>query len=331
MATLAFHDLSVAGPDPIARLLDRITLTVGQSEILAVTGEVGCGAPLLGAAALGLLPARLRLVSGEILLDEEPIHALAPDRLHALRGKRLAAIPAGAGEALNPIQTIGAHLVETVLTHLRVSRQDATNRALFWLDRVGIGAPARIADSFPGELSKAVRQQAAIAVSLCAEPQLIVADEPTASLDLSAQARIFELLRALCREQGTAILLSTTRLAVVRALATRVAVLYAGRLVEIGRTQDVLLHPTHPYTQALVGAAPRLDRRVEVLPVRAGAMPDPGALPPGCPFHPRCPMAFDRCRTERPELGPASASGSSGETQASFAACLLYANPAAND
>jgi peptide/nickel transport system ATP-binding protein len=202
-----------------------------------------------------------------------------------------------------------------MLTHLPIGRDEARRRAISWLEMVGIPAAAQRIQSYPHEFSGGMRQRVVIALALCAEPRLIVADEPTTALDVSIQAQVIALLKRLAREKGTAMMLVTHDMGVIAETADRVAVMYAGRIAEIGPVREVVKHPKHPYSAGLMASIPPLDRRVERLAQIEGAMPRLSAIPPGCAFNPRCPKVFGRCHTERPELLDA------GETRA---ACWLY-------
>jgi oligopeptide/dipeptide ABC transporter ATP-binding protein len=219
-------------------------------------------------------------------------------------------------KVLNPLSTVGRQLVETIQTHLDLDGAQARQRAIELLKEVGIPAAERRIDAYPHQFSGGMRQRVVIALALCANPRLIIADEPTTALDVSIQAQIIQLLKRLCREHGTAVLLVTHDMGVIAETADRVAVMYAGRLAEIGPVQEVIHHPQHPYTIGLMGSFPAIGQDVERLPQIEGSMPRLNAIPAGCAFNPRCPRAFDRCRTERPDLMDA------GPTRA---ACWLHA------
>ena len=216
---------------------------------------------------------------------------------------------------LNPLYTVGRQLVETMQTHLRLSDAEARTRAVQWLRDVGIPAPDRRVDAYPHEFSGGMRQRVVIALALCAEPRLVIADEPTTALDVSIQAQVIALLKNLTREHGTAVMLVTHDMGVIAETADRVAVMYAGRVVEIGPARDVIQHPSHPYTEGLMASIPSLDVRVDRLRQIDGAMPRLTTIPPGCPYNPRCHKVFDRCLRDRPGLMPA---------RGTQAACWLY-------
>ena len=296
--------------------LDDVSFDIARGEVLGVVGESGAGKSLTGAAIIGLLEPPGRIAGGEILLDGEAIHELSGEAMQRLRGRRIAMIFQDPLTSLNPLYTVGEQLVETMLTHLELTPAAARERALALLDEVGIPAPAQRIDHYPHQFSGGMRQRVVIALALCAEPELIIADEPTTALDVSVQAQIIALLRRLCRQHHTAVMLVTHDMGVIAETADRVAVMYAGRVVEIGPVDEVVRAPAHPYTRGLMGAIPVLGAEVERLVQIDGAMPRLDAIPPGCAFHPRCAAAFARCRVERPELL------SAGATRA---ACWLYA------
>ena len=318
MSLLQVKNLIVEFPHRRGTLwaLDDISFDIAPGEILGVVGESGAGKSLTGAAIIGLLEPPGRIAGGEILLDGEAIHELSGEAMRRLRGRRIAMIFQDPLTSLNPLYTVGEQLVETMLTHLELTPAAARERALALLDEVGIPAPAQRIDHYPHQFSGGMRQRVVIALALCAEPELIIADEPTTALDVSVQAQIIALLRRLCRQHHTAVMLVTHDMGVIAETADRVAVMYAGRVVEIGPVDEVVRAPAHPYTRGLMGAIPVLGDEVERLVQIDGAMPRLDAIPPGCAFHPRCAAAFARCRIECPELQPAGATR---------AACWLYA------
>jgi peptide/nickel transport system ATP-binding protein len=224
--------------------------------------------------------------------------------MRRVRGKEIGAVFQDPLMSLNPLLTIGEQLDETITTHLPVGPREARARSLELLHAVGIPAPEARYASFPHQLSGGMRQRVVIALALCAEPRLVVADEPTTALDVSIQAQVLALLRKLCGEKGTAMLLVTHDMGVIAETADRVAVMYAGRIVEIGSVEDVIRAPVHPYTRGLMGAIPTLGRIEGPLSQIEGAMPHLNARPSGCAYHPRCPRAVARCRAEMPSLEP---------------------------
>ena len=318
-ALLEVRDLTVEFPTRhgVLRALDRVSFAIETGEILGVVGESGAGKSLTGAAIVGLLERPGRIAAGEIRLDGSRIDNLAAEPLRRIRGRRIGMIFQDPLTTLNPLYTIGRQLTETMQTHMRLSDADARRKATGWLDRVGIPAAAQRIDAYPHEFSGGQRQRVVIALALCAEPVLIVADEPTTALDVSIQAQIITLLKDLTRDHGTAVMLITHDMGVIAETADRVAVMYAGRIAEIGSVDAVIRHPAHPYTDGLMASIPSLEHRVNRLRQIDGAMPRLDAIPSGCRFHPRCPRVFDRCRAQQPELMDA------GPTQA---ACWLHAD-----
>jgi len=259
------------------------------------------------------------IAAGEIRLEGERIDNLPYEAMRRIRGRRIGAIFQDPLTSLNPLYTVGAQLVETILTHLPAGREEARRRALRLLDEVGIPAAEARIDHYPHQFSGGMRQRVAIARAIAAEPRLIIADEPTTALDVSIQAQIIALLKMLARERGTAVMLITHDMGVIAETADRVAVMYAGRIAEIGPVREVLQAPRHPYTAGLMGAIPRLGagagkRHARLVQIE-GAMPRLNAIPPGCAFHPRCPQRFARCSVERPEQLPAGNA---------LASCWLY-------
>ncbi|QFU17690.1 ABC transporter ATP-binding protein [Microvirga thermotolerans] len=285
----------------ILKAIDGVSFHIDRGEVLGVVGESGAGKSVTGSAVIGLIDPPGRIAGGEILLNGKRIDNLPPEEMRRIRGKRIGMIFQDPLTSLNPLYTVGEQLVETIRTHTSLSASGARKRAIDLLAEVGIPAPERRIDSYPHEFSGGMRQRVVIALALCAEPELIIADEPTTALDVSVQAQIIFLLKKLGREHGTAIMLVTHDMGVIAETADRVAVMYAGRVAEIGPVREVVQQPLHPYAQGLMGAIPSLHGDAQRLAQIPGSMPRLSAIPPGCSFNPRCPFAFDRCRTERPE------------------------------
>ncbi|HEY4251133.1 MAG TPA: ABC transporter ATP-binding protein [Roseomonas sp.] len=319
---LEVQDLRVEFPTRRGTLvaLDSVSFAIAPGEVLGVVGESGAGKSMTGAAIIGLLEPPGRIAGGRILLEGRRIDDLRYEQMRRIRGREIGAIFQDPLTTLNPLHTVGDQLAETMLTHLPIRPAEARRRAVEWLQLVGIPAAAQRVDSYPHEFSGGMRQRVVIALALCAEPKLIVADEPTTALDVSIQAQVIALLKRLAREKGTAMMLVTHDMGVIAETADRVAVMYAGRIAEIGPVRDVVKAPRHPYTAGLMASIPPLDRRVDRLAQIDGAMPRLSAIPSGCAYHPRCPQVFSRCPVERPELMDA------GTTDA---ACWLhYKSPA---
>ncbi len=287
--------------------LDDVSFSIAPGEILGVVGESGAGKSLTGAAIIGLLEPPGRVAGGQILLDGQRIDNLPADAMRKIRGKRIGAIFQDPLTSLNPLYTVGRQLVETIQVHLGLDTAAARQRAVELLQSTGIPAAEQRIDQYPHQFSGGMRQRVVIALALAAQPALIVADEPTTALDVSIQAQIIALLKTLTKEQGAAVMLVTHDMGVIAEACDRVAVMYAGRVVEIGPVADVIHQPAHPYTVGLMGSIPAMDEERERLMQIDGAMPRLNAIPAGCAFNPRCPRVMDRCRSERPDLLPAGA------------------------
>ncbi|AMG90050.1 ABC transporter ATP-binding protein [Bordetella parapertussis] len=309
-ALLEVKNLSVEFPTRRGTLkaLDDVSFTIAPGEVLGVVGESGAGKSLTGAAIIGLLEPPGRISAGQILLAGRRIDNLREDQMRRVRGREIGAVFQDPLTSLNPLYTVGRQLAETIVTHLPLSWSQARERAIELLAATGIPAARERIDHFPHQFSGGMRQRVVIALALAAEPRLVVADEPTTALDVSIQAQIIELLKKLCREQGASVMLITHDMGVIAETADRVAVMYAGRLAEIGPVGDVIHRPRHPYTEGLMGSIPALDSHAERLVQIDGSMPRLNAIPPGCAFNPRCKVRLPRCGSERPELMPAGAS-----------------------
>lgn len=282
--------------------LDDISFSIAPGEILGVVGESGAGKSLTGAAIIGLLDPPGRIAAGEIRLAGRRIDNLPYDEMRRVRGREIGAVFQDPLTSLNPLYTVGHQLVETITTHLDLSVAQARARAIELLAATGIPAPEARVDHYPHQFSGGMRQRVVIALALAANPKLIVADEPTTALDVSIQAQIIALLKKVCKEQGAAVMLVTHDMGVIAETCDRVAVMYAGRVAEIGPVADVIHRPAHPYTAGLMGSIPAMDEDRERLLQIDGAMPRLTAIPPGCAFNPRCGRVAERCRAERPEL-----------------------------
>ena len=281
--------------------VDDVSFDIAPGEVLGVVGESGAGKSITGTAIIGLLERPGRIAGGEVLLEGSRIDNLPPDQMRRIRGRRIGAIFQDPLTSLNPLYTVGMQITETIQQHLSMSAAQARARAIELLGEVGIPAPERRIDHYPHQFSGGMRQRVVLALALCAEPDLLIADEPTTALDVSIQAQIIALLKNLCREHGTAVMLVTHDMGVIAETADRVAVMYAGRIAEIGPVRDVVQRPRHPYTKGLMGAIPSITGHSTRLVQIPGTMPRLDAIPKGCAFHPRCTYAFDRCRAERPE------------------------------
>ena len=304
--------------------VDDVSFFINKGEVLGVVGESGAGKSITGLAIIDLLEHPGRIARGTIRLEGKKINGLPKEAMRRIRGAKIGAIFQDPLTSLNPLYTIGRQLVQTIMIHAELSLDQARNRAIDLLSEVGLPAARRRFDAYPHEFSGGMRQRVVIALALCANPQLIIADEPTTALDVSIQAQIIALLRRLCREHRTAIMLITHDMGVIADTADRVAVMYAGRLAEIGTLHDVVKSPKHPYTIGLMNSIPIIGHEKEELHYIIGSMPRLHEIPPGCAFNPRCPKAFDRCRAERPDFMTA---GNPGQ----MAACWLFDKESAND
>jgi peptide/nickel transport system ATP-binding protein len=321
MSLLQVKNLVVEFPNRrgTLRALDDISFEIAPGEILGVVGESGAGKSLTGAAIIGLLEPPGRIASGQVLLEGQRIDNLPYEQMRHIRGRQIGAIFQDPLTSLNPLYSIGKQLMETIQTHLPVTDAEAKKRAIGLLEDTGIPAAAERIDHFPHQFSGGMRQRVVIALALAAQPKLIVADEPTTALDVSIQAQIITLLKNICKDRGAAVMLITHDMGVIAETCDRVAVLYAGRVAEIGPVHEVINHPAHPYTAGLMAAIPDITQDRERLHQIDGAMPRLNAIPTGCAYNPRCPKVFDRCKRERPDLL---------EAGATRAACWLQAKEA---
>ncbi len=281
-----------------------------------MVGESGAGKSMTGYAIIGLLDRPGRIAGGKIELGGERIDNLPPEKMRQFRGRHIGAIFQDPLTSLNPLLRISDQIIETIRTHMDMGEKEARVRTLELLNEVGIPAAAERMDQYPHQFSGGMRQRIVIALALAANPRLIIADEPTTALDVSIQAQIIRLLKRLCKDHDTAIMLITHDMGVIAEAADRVAVMYAGRIVEVGPVRDVIKEAKHPYTKGLMDSIPAIGQDVRALQQIKGAMPRLNAIPPGCSFNPRCPRVMERCRVERPELMNRGAGA---------VACWLYA------
>ncbi len=305
MSLLELRDLHITyrserGDVPAVRGVD---LTIDPGETIGLAGESGCGKSTIAGAVLRLLP-KETLIEGQVLLDGEDVYQMRPGELRAVRWTSAAIVFQGALHALNPVQRVGKQIAEAILLHSTQSKKAAQDRVGDLLERVGL--PANRARSYPHQLSGGQRQRVLIALALACEPKLLIADEPTTALDVMVQAQVLELLAELQRDRGLGLLFITHDLSVLTSTCERLAVMYAGRIVEDGPSHDVFGTPEHPYSAALTRAFPTIgDHASRMRPSGlAGDPPNPANLPSGCPFHPRCDRAVDDCSVADIELRP---------------------------
>ncbi len=282
--------------------VDDVSFEIAEGEILGLVGESGAGKSLTGAAIIGLLEPPGHIAGGEISVGGHRIDNLSEKKMSGVRGRMIGAIFQDPLTSLDPLMTIGDQLVETIMRHLPLDAQEAKKRAIDLLSQTGIPAPERRFNQYPHQFSGGMRQRVVIALALAAKPKLIIADEPTTALDVSVQAQIIELLKKLAHESHSGVLLITHDMGVIAETANRVAVMYSGRIVEIGPVAEVLHNPKHPYTKGLMAAIPDMTETTEFLHQIEGSMPNLANIPTGCAFHPRCPLKTDKCTTLRPHL-----------------------------
>jgi peptide/nickel transport system ATP-binding protein len=285
------------------RAVDGIDFSLQRGRTLGIVGESGCGKSVTALSIMGLVPQPPgRIAGGEVLFEGEDLLKAPAQRLRDLRGDRLSMIFQEPMSSLNPAFTVGEQIGEAILRHRNASRTEAANQAVEMLRKVRIPSPEARAGEYPHQLSGGMRQRVMIAMALACNPKLLIADEPTTALDVTIQAQILELMRALRAELGTAIMLITHDLGVIAELADDVLVMYAGKVIERCAVPRLFAEPQHPYTVGLLGSIPRLDLEQERLSAIEGFVPDAAAMPEGCRFHPRCPFSVDKCRREEPRL-----------------------------
>ena len=301
---LDVQDLRVEFPTRRGTLVavDGVSFHIDEGEVLGVVGESGAGKSLTGAAIIGLLEPPGRIAGGRVILGGRRIDDLSYEQMRRFRGREIGLVFQDPLTSLYPLYTVGRQLTETLQTHTGLGDSEARDRAIELLAEVGIPSARVRIDQYPHQFSGGMRQRVVIALALCINPRLIIADEPTTALDVSIQAQIITLLKRLCREHGAAVMLITHDMGVIAETADRVAVMYAGRLTEIGAVDEVIKRAKHPYTHGLMGSIPMVGHDAEELTQIEGTMPRLTEIPSGCAFHPRCPEAFEYCRASRPNL-----------------------------
>ena len=279
--------------------VNGVSFAIGAGETIGLVGETGAGKTTMALAIMKLIqkPAG-RYAGGRILFGGEDLITASENRMHSIRGNQIAMIFQDPMTSLNPVYTVGDQIAEVVALHQKVSAQQAAERAGEVLELVGI--PKERADEYPHQFSGGMKQRVCIAMALAANPQLLIADEPTTALDVTIQAQVLDLMGKLKRELNTAMILITHDLGIVSEVCDKVAIMYAGRIIEFGTLEDIYRHPTHPYTLGLFGSIPKLDQKIRRLTPIKGLMPDPTNLPEGCAFAPRCNHACEACRSQLP-------------------------------
>ena len=287
----------------VSKAVQDVSFYIDAGETLGLVGESGCGKSVTALSIMRLVPSPPgKIENGRILFRDRDLLSLTVTEMRKVRGNDIAMIFQEPMTSLNPVFTIGSQIIEAVKLHQRVGKAEARNRTVEMLKLVGISDPGQRVDEYPHQLSGGMRQRAMIAMALSCNPDLLIADEPTTALDVTIQAQIMDLLAKLKDEFTMSILLITHDLGVVAESTERMAVMYAGHIVEEGTTEDVFSNPGHPYTKGLIKSVPRLDTLQDRLSVIDGTVPDPAYLPSGCPFNPRCPLADEHCRAQIPEL-----------------------------
>ena len=285
----------------ILTAVDNVSFDLARGEVLGLVGESGAGKSITGSAIIGLIEPPGRIATGTVHLAGRRIDNLPSEKMRRIRGDKIGMVFQDPLTSLNPLYTVAEQLVETILTHKDISKKQARDRAIGLLDEVGIPAADLRIDDYPHQFSGGMRQRVVIALALCADPELIIADEPTTALDVSVQSQIVSVLKKMCSEHGASVILITHDMGVIAEAADRVAVLYSGRIAEIGPVRDVIKHPQHPYTKGLMGSIPTITQEGDRLTQIPGSMPRLTDRPPGCAFAPCCEMAMDVCRQSHPE------------------------------
>jgi peptide/nickel transport system ATP-binding protein len=306
---LALEKLVLTFPSETGRIavVDNVSLQIARGETLALIGESGCGKSVTALAIMRLLPKPGRIeASSRIEFDGRNLLELSVPEMRAIRGGAIGMIFQEPMTSLNPVTTVGGQVLEAVLLHEKLSRMAARERVIELLQTVGVPDPRARFFAYPHQLSGGLKQRVMIAMAMAMRPRLLIADEPTTALDATIRAQILQLLRQLSASTGTAVLLITHDFGVVNEIADRVAVMYAGMIVEEGTRKELLSRPRHPYAQGLLKSIPRPEARGGKLEEIKGVVPRPGHWPPGCRFAPRCPYAFERCRAELPQRTAAS-------------------------
>jgi oligopeptide/dipeptide ABC transporter ATP-binding protein len=296
---LGVHYVTARGTR-VNRAVDEVSLSLDAGETLGIVGESGSGKTTLALSLLRLLPTAARFVSGQVIFEGRDLLTLSDQEMRKVRGRRIAMILQDPLASLNPLFTIGNQVAEPLRVHEHASRKSAWARARELLRSVKIPAPEARVKEYPHQMSGGMRQRIVGAIGISCEPRLLIADEPTTSLDLTIQAQYLNLLRELQRAHGLALIFITHNLGIVAKMCDRVAVMYAGRMVEVGPVREIFDAPAHPYTRALLESIPRMSDARRRLTAIDGQPPDLAALPTGCAFHPRCPDVMDRCHEDAP-------------------------------
>jgi peptide/nickel transport system ATP-binding protein len=286
----------------IVKAVDGVDFEVNQGETLGLVGESGCGKSVTAFSTMRLLDYPGKIVGGQVLFKGEDLLKKSEKQMRQIRGKEISIIFQEPMTSLNPVLTIGFQITEALEVHFKMEKAKARKRAIELLEKVGIPIPEQRIDEYPHQLSGGMRQRAMIAMALACDPALLIADEPTTSLDVTIQAQILELMKSLLEQFNSSLIMITHDLGVIAEVADRIAVMYAGKIVEYATTRSIFYSPLHPYTFGLLTSIPRLDMEIEKLESIPGVVPDPLHFPEGCKFHPRCIFATEKCRKEEPPL-----------------------------
>jgi oligopeptide transport system ATP-binding protein len=286
----------------VVHAVDGVSFSLRTGEMLGIVGESGCGKSITGLSILGLVPRPGRITSGQVIFDGRDLCVLPKNEMRSIRGSKIAMIFQDPLAALNPVLSISRQVTEAIRAHRGMSAREAKERAVELLKRVGIPSPEKRIRDYPHQFSGGMRQRVIIASAISCTPQILIADEPTTALDVTVQAQILELMRTVCEESGTSIMLITHSLGIVAGMCREVAVMYAGRIVERGETRKIFANPRHPYTHGLLASTPRMDRVQEKLQPIGGQPPSLVEPPARCQFAPRCRYAIERCWLEIPLL-----------------------------
>ena len=289
--------------DGVVKAVDGVDFEIYPGETLGVVGESGCGKSVTSLSIMGLVESPPgEIVDGEIWFQGKDLTKLSQKEMRKIRGNDISMIFQEPMTSLNPVYTVGDQIMEAILLHKKVSKKEAREQAIEMLRKVGIPLPEQRVDEYPHQLSGGMRQRVMIAMALSCDPQLLIADEPTTALDVTIQAQILELMNSLKDSYGMAIMMITHDLGVIAEVSDRVAVMYAGKVVEYTDVETLFANPKHPYTWGLMGSIPRLDKDVEELQAIPGIVPSPLDFPEGCKFNTRCPLADEKCMAEEPEI-----------------------------
>ncbi len=315
---LSIHDLGAHffTEDGVVRAVDGVSLTIGRRETVGLVGESGCGKSVTALSIMRLIPNPGRIVDGEILFENENLLEKSEDEMRKIRGNKISMIFQEPMSSLNPVLTVGEQIAEAIRLHQGLSSSNAKRKAVEMLELVGISSPSTRVNEYPHQLSGGMRQRVMIAMALSCNPSLLIADEPTTALDVTIQAQILELMKNLIKDFGSSLLLITHDFGVIAEVCDKVAVMYAGSIVECAHTKALFKNPKHPYARGLLDLIPRIDVGAEQFEIIDGTVPNLANPPTGCKFHPRCPHVREICSKQKPQLVEVESEH--------FVSCLMY-------